>query len=37
MITRMLAEGADSTPLKAALAGTNFDIRTAAPDVAKEL
>lgn len=37
MITRMLDEGADSAPLKAALAGTDFDIRTAAPDVASNL
>ena len=37
MITRMLDEGADSTPLKAALAGTDFDVRTAAPDVASNL
>jgi AcrR family transcriptional regulator len=33
----MLAEGEQSTPLKSALAGTDFDIRTAAPEAAAEL
>ncbi|KPM55999.1 TetR family transcriptional regulator [Frankia sp. R43] len=37
MLARMLAEGIESRPLKAALAGTDFDIRTAAPDVAARL
>ncbi|EFC83446.1 TetR/AcrR family transcriptional regulator [Parafrankia sp. EUN1f] len=37
MLARMLAEGIESSPLKAALAGTDFDIRTAAPDVAARL
>ena len=33
----MLAEGDQSAPLKSALAGTDFNIRTAAPDAAGEL
>jgi hypothetical protein len=33
----MLDEGDHSTPLKSALAGTDFDLRTAAPTVATEL
>ncbi|WP_322748782.1 MULTISPECIES: helix-turn-helix domain-containing protein [unclassified Frankia] len=37
MLERMLAEGAASLPLKAALAGTDFDIRTTAPEVAARL
>ncbi|WP_374121998.1 TetR family transcriptional regulator C-terminal domain-containing protein [Frankia sp. AiPa1] len=37
MLERMLAEGAASLPLKAALAGTDFDVRTAAPEVAARL
>jgi AcrR family transcriptional regulator len=36
-LSEMLAEGAHSTPLKSALAGTEFDIRTAAPEPAAEL
>lgn len=36
-LSAMLAEGDQSTPLKSALAGTDFDIRTAAPDAAAEL
>lgn len=36
-LSAMLAEGDLSTPLKSALAGTDFDIRTAAPDAAAEL
>lgn len=37
MLARMLDEGAASLTLKAALAGTDFDIRTAAPDAAAHL
>jgi AcrR family transcriptional regulator len=37
MLTRMLDEGTASTPLKAALAGTDLDLRTAAPAIASEL
>jgi len=37
MLARMLAEGVESMPLKAALAGTEFDIRTAAPATAARL
>jgi AcrR family transcriptional regulator len=37
MLSRMLDEGTASTPLKAALAGTDFDLRTAAPGVASDL
>jgi hypothetical protein len=33
----MLAEGDQSTPLKSALTGTDFDIRTAAPAASAEL
>jgi AcrR family transcriptional regulator len=36
-LTEMLAEGDLSTPLKSALADTDFDIRTADPDAAREL
>jgi AcrR family transcriptional regulator len=37
MLTLMLDEGAVSHPLKAALAGTDFDLRAAAPDAAAGL
>ena len=37
MLTRLLDEGTASTPLKAALAGTDLDLRTAAPAIASEL
>lgn len=37
MLSRMLDEGITSTALKAALAGTDFDLRTAAPDAAGDL
>jgi AcrR family transcriptional regulator len=37
MLSRMLDEGTASTALKAALAGTDFDLRTAAPDIADDL
>jgi AcrR family transcriptional regulator len=36
-VRAMLAEGARSEPLKAALAATEFDIRAARPDAAKKL
>lgn len=36
-LAEMLAEGDHSTPLRSALAGTEFDIRTAAPKAAAEL
>ena len=36
-LSRMLAYGDDSAPLKSALAGTDLDIRTAAPEIAGEL
>lgn len=36
-LRRMLDEGTESAALKAALAGTDFDLRTAAPNVAREL
>lgn len=37
LFTRMLAEGAASNALKAALAGTDFDLRTAAPGASSDL
>jgi AcrR family transcriptional regulator len=37
MLTRMLDEGLASHELKAALAGTDFDLRTAAPNVSGDL
>jgi len=37
MLDRMLTEGTASRPLKAALAGTDFDVRTAVPAVAARL
>jgi AcrR family transcriptional regulator len=36
-LTQMLDEGVTSAALKAALAGTEFDLRTAAPDIAADL
>jgi AcrR family transcriptional regulator len=36
-LSRMLAYGDDSAPLKGALAGTGLDIRTAAPEIAADL
>jgi AcrR family transcriptional regulator len=36
-LSAMLAEGERSSALKAALAGTDFDLRTAAPNVAADL
>jgi AcrR family transcriptional regulator len=36
-LSAMLTEGDHSTPLKSALAGIEFDIRTTAPDAAAEL
>ena len=36
-LLRMLAYADDSAPLKSALAGTDLDIRTAAPEIAAEL
>lgn len=37
LLARMLAEGEVSAPLKSALAGTDFDLRTAAPQASAEL